>query len=101
MKLPQLMNNFLENFYSYFSHSIGPNADTGGASFYEAIILPAMRSEPFRRKLLDDPQAVLTEFGMVLPAGMSVKFLENTEDTIHIVIPPYVGEWKITEGAEP
>ena len=92
MKLPQLMNNFLENFYSYFSHSIGQNADTGGASFYEAIILPAVRSEPFRRKLLDDPQAVLTDFGMVLPAGMSVRFLENTEDTIHIVIPPYIGD---------
>jgi len=92
MKLPQLMNNFLENFYAYFSPSVVHGAYLPGTSFYEAIILPAVRSEPFRRKLLDDPEAVLSDFGMVLPSGMTIRFLENTEDTIHIVIPPYIGE---------
>jgi hypothetical protein len=92
MKLPQLMNNFLENFYAYFSASVVQGACSPGTSFYEAIILPAVRAEPFRRKLLDDPEAVLSDFGMVLPSGMTIRFLENTEDTIHIVIPPYVGE---------
>ena len=92
MKLPQVMNNFLENFYAYFSHSVAQGTYPPGTSFYEAIILPAVRSEPFRRKLLDDPEGVLSELGMVLPAGMTIRFLENTENTIHIVIPPYVGE---------
>jgi hypothetical protein len=92
MKLAEVMSRFLDNFYAYFSHSIGQSADTGGASFYEAIIRPAVGSEKFRRMLLDDPDAVLRQFGMVLPEGLSIKFLENTDDTIHIVIPPYVGE---------
>jgi hypothetical protein len=92
MKLPQLMNNFLENLYTCFSPVTVQGCCPSEMSFYEKIILPAMSSEAIRRKLLDDPQAVLTEFGMVLPAGMTVRFLENTEDTIHIVIPPYIGE---------
>ena len=92
MKLSQVMNNFFENFYAYFSPLVVQGADSPGTSFYEAIILPAVKSEPFRRKLMDDPEAVLTEFGMVLPAGITIRFLENTEDTIHIVIPPYIGE---------
>lgn len=92
MKLPQLMNNFLENLYACFSPATVQGGCPSEMSFYEMIILPAMRSEAFRRKLLDDPQAVLTEFGLVLPAGMTVRFLENTDDAIHIVIPPYIGE---------
>ena len=72
MKLSQVMNNFFENFYAYFSPLVVQGADSPGTSFYKAIILPAVRSEPFRRKLMDDPEAVLTEFGMLLPAGIIV-----------------------------
>jgi hypothetical protein len=92
MKLAELVNSFLQNLYAYFTPPIDPSADTPKASFYELIILPAMRSTEFRTRLLENPGSVLNEFGIVLPEGLTIKFLENTETTIHIVIPPYIGE---------
>ena len=92
MGLAELVNSFLQNFYVYFTPPGDQGAETDAASFYESIIIPAMRSPTFRARLLEEPEAVLSEFGIVLPEGVAIQFLENTETTIHIVIPPYVGE---------
>jgi hypothetical protein len=92
MGLAELVNSFLQNFYVYFTPPGDQGAETDAGSFYESIIVPAMRSPAFRARLLEEPEAVLSEFGIVLPEGMAIRFLENTETTIHIVIPPYVGE---------
>ena len=90
--LAELVNSFLQNFYVYFAPPGDRGDETDDASFYESIIIPAMRSPTFRARLLEEPEAVLSEFGITLPEGVAVRFLENTETTIHIVIPPYVGE---------
>jgi hypothetical protein len=92
MGLAELMSSFLQNFYVYFTPPGDQGAETDAGSFYESIIVPAMRSPTFRARLLEEPEAVLSEFGIVLPEGVAIRFLENTETTIHIVIPPYVGE---------
>jgi len=92
MGLVELVNSFLQNFYVYFTPPGDQGAETDAASFYESIIMPAMRSPRFRARLLEEPDAVLREFGILLPEGVAMQFLENTETTIHIVIPPYVGE---------
>jgi hypothetical protein len=92
MGLAELVNSFLQNFYAYFTPPGDQDAETGAASFYESIIMPTMRSPTFRARLLEEPEAVLSEFGFALPEGVAIRFLENTETTIHIVIPPYVGE---------
>jgi hypothetical protein len=92
MGLAELVNSFLQNFYVYFSPPGEQGAETDPTCFYESIIMPAMRSPRFRARLLEEPEVVLGEFGFVLPEGMTIRFLENTQTAIHIVIPPYVGE---------
>lgn len=91
MKLTSALNSFLQGFYA----SLAPPADTGmpatSNAFYEAIILPAVQSEEFRKRLLASPEAVLAEAGVALPEGVIVHFVENTEDTVYIAIPPYIG----------
>ena len=38
-------------------------------------------------KLLSDPHAALAEVGVTVPAGRSVKVLEDTAETHHLVLP--------------
>ncbi len=92
MRLTKLLNNFLRNFYFYSAPPVVMDNQATGSSFFESVIEPAVRSPEFRTRLLEQPAAVLSELGIVLPEGMVIQFLENTENTIHIVIPPYVGE---------
>lgn len=90
MKLTSALNSFLQSFYASFAPAVDDRPATAN-TFYEAIILPAVKSEEFRRRLLANPQAVLQEAGFTLPEGVVVHFVENTEDTVHIAIPPYIG----------
>jgi Nitrile hydratase, alpha chain len=51
------------------------------------IISKCWSDEGFKRKLLADPAATLKAEGVELPAGLSVKALENTDKVFHLVIP--------------
>lgn len=51
------------------------------------IIAKCWADEGFKRKLLRDPAATLKAEGMELPAGLSVKAMENTDKVFHLVIP--------------
>ncbi len=51
------------------------------------IIAKAWADEDFRAKLLADPAVVLRSEGMDVPEGMTLKVVENTDATTHIVIP--------------
>lgn len=92
MKLMSVLNSFLESFYVSFAPPAGAECAVSAKAFYESVILEAVRSPEFRKRLLDSPEEVLAEAGIRLPEGMKVHFVENTADTVHIVIPPYVGE---------
>lgn len=48
----------------------------------------AMNDPDFRQQLLDDPQAaVRDELGMSMPSEVTIKVLEETPDTLYLVIP--------------
>jgi len=48
----------------------------------------AMNDPAFRQQLLDDPQsAVREELGVQLPSEVTIKVLEETPDTLYLVIP--------------
>ena len=48
----------------------------------------AMNDAEFRQKLLDDPKAALQdEMGVSLPSEVTIKVLEETPDTLYLVIP--------------
>jgi hypothetical protein len=52
------------------------------------IISKAWSDEAFKQRLLDDATTVLTEEGIAIQKGMTVKAVENTDTIFHLVIPP-------------
>jgi hypothetical protein len=52
------------------------------------IIARAWRDPAFKAKLLADPHATLKEAGVAVPAGVTVKVVENTDTHHHLVLPP-------------
>jgi len=91
MKLMSAVNGFLESFYASLTPPVGPDGHVTAQSFYESVLLRAVRSTEFRERLVREPHAVLAEVGIVLLDGVTVNVVENTSDTVHIVIPPYIG----------
>ena len=65
-------------------------ANTGrdNAAAYGKVVARAWRDPTFKAKLIADPQAVLREAGMAVPAGATVKVVENTGTHLHFVLPP-------------
>ena len=51
------------------------------------LIAKCWADDGFKRKLLADPAATLKAQGVALPAGVSIKALENTDKVFHLVIP--------------
>ncbi len=51
------------------------------------VIARAWSDPDFKARLLNDPRAALVGYGVDLPAGLNLKIVENTTDTIHIVLP--------------
>jgi hypothetical protein len=51
-------------------------------------LIPRMWSDPaFKTKLLANPAGVLTANGATVPAGITVKVVENTDTLVHLVLP--------------
>lgn len=50
-------------------------------------IARAWKDSAYRSKLLSDPHAALTEVGVDVPVGVTVRVLENTKDVRHVVLP--------------
>lgn len=52
------------------------------------IIARAWRDPAFKAKLLADPHATLKEAGLQVREGVTVKVVENTDNHVHVVLPP-------------
>jgi hypothetical protein len=59
-----------------------------------ALARQAMIDDEFRDKLVNDTETVLGELPskFTLPEGVTLTFLENTQDTLNVVLPPRTGE---------
>lgn len=64
------------------------NTERDNAAAYGKVVAKAWRDPAFKAKLIADPQAVLREAGMGVPAGATVKVVENTGTHLHFVLPP-------------
>ncbi|MFF2886563.1 NHLP leader peptide family RiPP precursor [Paenibacillus sp. NPDC057967] len=54
----------------------------------EQVIEKAWADSAFRLHLLTDPKAaILKEFGIDIPAEFNLKVLEETDDTLYLVLP--------------
>ena len=64
---------------------------SGGISRAELerrLINRSMEDEPFRQRLLDDPKGTLEqELGRRLPEGLDVRVVEESQQTIYLVLP--------------
>lgn len=53
-------------------------------------------SAEYRKKLLENPRDIVSrQFAMEIPEGVTVKVVEDTPETVHIVLP-----YTVAEGAE-
>lgn len=50
-------------------------------------IAQAWSDAAFKDKLVNDPHAALADAGVDVPDGTTVRVLENTADTVHVVLP--------------
>ena len=85
------LDSFLYDLYGT-ANTAASGSSVSGRKFYKSIILPAIESADFRKRLMTEPETVLKEKDISLPEGVKVSFVENTQEFIHIVMPPYIGE---------
>ena len=62
--------------------------DQDKAAAYGKMVAKAWRDPAFKAKLLADPHAALKDAGIPVPAGVTVKVVENTDTHVHLVLPP-------------
>jgi hypothetical protein len=74
-------------------------AAVGARGSFGQLVQQATEDAALRQRLLHTPQEVLAEAGIVLPAGLNVEFLENTDHVVHLVLPPLVDAGATEGGA--
>ena len=51
------------------------------------VFAACWKDEALKARFMADPKAVLTEYGMDVPANMNVNVVENSDNTVHITMP--------------
>jgi hypothetical protein len=78
----------------------GP-AGGGRAEMEGRLIQRSLEDESFKQRLLEDPRAVVEEdLGTRLPEGIEVRAVEETANTIYLVLPPPTSLGSQQEGEE-
>ena len=63
-------------------------AGGGRAEVERRLVQKSLQDESFRQRLLDDPKGTLEqELGRGLPEGVRVRAVEESQDTIYLVLP--------------
>lgn len=55
---------------------------------FAAVVERAWADGAYKARLLEDSTAVLREAGIRIPDGITVKVVENTENLVHVIMPP-------------
>jgi hypothetical protein len=53
----------------------------------QQLLAKCWTDEGFKKQMLADPMAVMKVEGVVPPAGLTIKVVENTNDTLYLTIP--------------
>jgi len=64
---------------------------------WAAIVAKAWTDEAFKRRLLAEPAAVLTEHGMEVPPGVRCRVMEDTATVRHLTLPLRADDEQIAE----
>ena len=54
---------------------------------YAEVIAKAWSDESFKKKLLENPNETLKEFGVPIPEGVTFHIHENGSGTCHLILP--------------
>jgi len=73
------------------------NLDAEKRKRFARIIAMAWADENYKKRLMGDPVALLKEEGIDLPAGMSLRVVEDTPNLRSIVLPPPPKEGEIVD----
>jgi hypothetical protein len=52
------------------------------------VVAQAWSDDGYKQRLLADPASVMAEQGLTPPPGKQIRIIEDTADTISIVLPP-------------
>ncbi len=58
-----------------------------GASILDVVTAKALGDDQYRQALIANPSQVLGSEGLTIPANVKVVIVENTADTIYLVLP--------------
>jgi hypothetical protein len=64
---------------------------------YAKVVARAWRDPTFKAQLLADPNAVLAAAGAVVPPGVTLKVVENTDKLVHLVLPLRPADTELSE----
>ena len=51
------------------------------------VVAQAWSDDSFKQRLLSDPEAALSERGLPVQGGKKIRVVEDTADTVHVVLP--------------
>ncbi|MEN3282035.1 MAG: hypothetical protein V7607_3175 [Solirubrobacteraceae bacterium] len=54
---------------------------------YAKVVARALADNDFKQRLKDDPHAALADHGIDIPRDKRINVVENTADTVHLVLP--------------
>jgi hypothetical protein len=64
---------------------------------WELLVADAWADPALKKRLLENPAAVLKERGISIPEGVQVKVVEDTDKVEHFVIPTRPAEGELSE----
>ena len=68
---------------------MSPESLTSRRQAEDALITKAQQDEAFRRELLSNPSAAISRtLGVDLPSDLKITVLQETRDTMYLVLPP-------------
>jgi hypothetical protein len=59
---------------------------------YGKVVAKAWGDHDFKAKLFADPKTVLKENGVEIPEDVEFRVVENTEEVVHLILPPEPSE---------
>lgn len=72
----------------YTRHIQMTDEEVHNLHIWKTIVARAWTDDDFRQELLADPNRVLAENGFKLPAGVTFRIAEDSDQVRHIILPP-------------
>ncbi len=65
-----------------------PELSNGGwQQAWGQVVAQAWSDDSYKQRLLSDPATAMGERGLTPPAGKQIRVIEDTADTVHVVLP--------------